>query len=310
MASYITIDGGTTNTRISLVRDMRVIDTVKFPVGAKAGIGNNELLCQSVKDGISDILSKNGLCEKDIEKILASGMITSEFGLYKLDHTHLPAGISELHSTMKEVILENISSIPFVFIRGVKSASDNLAECDMIRGEETELMGIAEDTDCVYVLPGSHSKIISIDREGRITSFCTALTGEMFWALSQDTILKGALDLSVSETDTEYLLKGYDYCKKHGINEALFKTRVLKAMFEPSQTQVNSYFLGTVLADEIKIITDLAPKKVIIGGRRQFKDALYDILKNRTDISAEKLTESQVDTSVCLGAVKIYEYNK
>ena len=310
MASYITIDGGTTNTRISLVRDMRVIDTVKFPVGAKAGIGNNELLCQSVKDGISDILSKNGLCEKDIEKILASGMITSEFGLYKLDHTHLPADISELHSTMKEVILENISSIPFVFIRGVKSASDNLAECDMIRGEETELMGIAEDTDCVYVLPGSHSKIISIDREGRITSFCTALTGEMFWALSQDTILKGALDLSVSETDTEYLLKGYDYCKKHGINEALFKTRVLKAMFEPSQTQVNSYFLGTVLADEIKIITDLAPKKVIIGGRRQFKDALYDILKNRTDISAEKLTESQVDTSVCLGAVKIYEYNK
>ena len=289
---------------------MRVIDTVKFPVGAKAGIGNNELLCQSVKDGISDILSKNGLCEKDIEKILASGMITSEFGLYKLDHTHLPAGISELHATMKEVILENISSIPFVFIRGVKSASDNLAECDMIRGEETELMGIAEDTDCVYVLPGSHSKIISVDLEGRITSFCTALTGEMFWALSQDTILKGALDLSISDTDTEYLLKGYDYCKKHGINEALFKTRVLKAMFEPSQAQVNSYFLGTVLADEIKIITDLAPKKVIIGGRRQFKDALYDILKNRTDISAEKLTESQVDTSVCLGAVKIYEYNK
>ena len=165
------------------------------------------------------------------------------------------------------------------------------------------------ETDSVYVLPGSHSKIIRVDKDGRITDFRTALTGEMFWALSQNTILKGTLDVSISETDTEYLLMGYDYCTKHGINEALFKTRVLKAMLDPTQIGVNSYFLGVILAEEIKIITDLAPKKVVIGGRRQFKDALCHILRSRTHIEVISLSEDEVDLSVCTGAVRIYEHN-
>ena len=310
MATYLTLDGGTTNTRISLVYDGNVVDTVKFPVGAKAGIDNNELLRKTIKDGISDILSRNKVKENDVSAVLASGMITSEFGLYKLDHTLLPAGLKELHETSHKIFLNDISDIPFVFIRGVKALGEELSDCDMIRGEETELMGIMSENDCVYVLPGSHSKIIRVDGEGRITDFRTALTGEMFWALSQNTILRGTLNVSDSAADTEYLLKGYDYCVKHGINEALFKTRVMKAMFNPSQIQVNNYFLGVILAEEIKIITDLAPKKVIIGGRRQFKDALCDILTSRTDISVKKLSESEVDLSVCRGAVRIYEDQK
>lgn len=308
MAKYLTLDGGTTNTRISLVCDNSIVDTVKFPVGAKAGIDNNALLRKTVKDGISDILSRNNLKEDDICAVLASGMITSEFGLYKLDHTLLPTGIKELCETSHKIILDDISTIPFVFIRGVKAVGNELSDCDMIRGEETELMGIMSENDCVYVLPGSHSKIIRVDKNGKIIDFRTALTGEMFWALSQNTILKGSLDVSDNTHDTEYLLKGYDYCTEHGINEALFKTRVLKAMFDTSTVQVNNYFLGVILTQEIKIITDLAPKKVIIGGRRQFKDALCDILTSRTDIEVKKLSEQEVDASVCRGAVKIYEY--
>jgi len=310
MATYLTLDGGTTNTRISLVRENNVIDTVKFPVGAKAGIDGNSLLIKTVKDGISDILSRNNVKECDVCAVLASGMITSEFGLYKLDHTLLPTGISELHNTSCKVTLDDISPIPFVFIRGIKATGKELSDCDMIRGEETELMGIMSENDCVYVLPGSHSKIIKVNCDGKITDFRTALTGEMFWALSQNTILKGTLDISDSTCDTEYLLMGYDYCTKHGINEALFKTRVLKAMFNTTVTQVNSYFLGVILSQEIKIITDLAPKKVIIGGRRQFKDALCDILKSRTDIEVKRLSEQDVDLSVCRGAIKIYEYKE
>ena len=38
MANYITIDGGTTNTRISLIKDLTITDTLKFNIGAKGGI--------------------------------------------------------------------------------------------------------------------------------------------------------------------------------------------------------------------------------------------------------------------------------
>lgn len=34
MATYITIDGGTTNTRIGLIKDYNLIDIIKFDVGA------------------------------------------------------------------------------------------------------------------------------------------------------------------------------------------------------------------------------------------------------------------------------------
>ena len=44
MIFYITIDGGTTNTRINLVKDRQIIDNVKLSVGARSTIDNKDLL--------------------------------------------------------------------------------------------------------------------------------------------------------------------------------------------------------------------------------------------------------------------------
>ena len=69
-------------------------------------------------------------------------MITSEFGLYNLPHITVPAGIKELYDAMKEVTIPEISEIPFVFIPGVKVTGEGLHKTDMMRGEETELVGL------------------------------------------------------------------------------------------------------------------------------------------------------------------------
>jgi len=98
MSVYITVDSGTTNTRISIVKDLKVIDTLKYNVGARLGIDSNTILYEIIKNGIVEILSRNSLEEQDIKKILASGMLTSVFGLLKLDHIVTPAGIEELHT--------------------------------------------------------------------------------------------------------------------------------------------------------------------------------------------------------------------
>ena len=145
MATYITIDGGTTNTRINLVVDGVLKTTEKINIGAQKSIDGNEPLRNGVKSAISAILRKNGITENSVHRILASGMITSEFGLCNLDHITVPAGICELSNTTHEVVLEHISSIPFVFVRGVKTVSDDIAFADMMRGEETELMGIMDE---------------------------------------------------------------------------------------------------------------------------------------------------------------------
>lgn len=312
MKNYITIDGGTTNTRVSLVVDGIVIDTIKINIGAQKSIDGGEALRKGIKDAIVQLLHSAGLTESNIEKILASGMITSEFGLCKVDHIETPAGIDELAATMYETHFEDISSLPFAFVRGVKSVCHDLAYTDMMRGEETELMGIMNSSygECVYVLPGSHSKIIRCDKEGRIAEFSTLLTGEMAASISQNTILRDAVDLSVECTDKEYLVMGYSYATKHGINNALFKVRVLKNLFGASKEQVYSFYVGVILQGEIEQIVSYNAPTVVIGGKKQLKEAMAHILETVTDYNVIVIDDNLVNDSVSRGIIRIYEHLK
>ena len=315
MNRYITIDGGTTNTRISLVEDGRITETVKLSLGAQKSIGSTDALKDGIRAAITSLLQTNHLTESDIQRILASGMITSEFGLYCLPHLVAPVGIWELHEGMKEVSLTEISQIPFVFLPGVRTNSESLEERDMMRGDETELIGLADNTDtpvsdCLYVLPGSHSKLIETDAEGRITRFRTMLTGEMIAALSGHTILKDAVDLSCTETDETYLAQGFDYACKRGINEALFKTRILKNQFGASPTEVYSFFLGAVLADELTAITESSVSTVVLGGKPQLRDAMASLLRKRTEKAVLTVSDEAVALSTSRGMIRIFEYRK
>ena len=311
MKHYLVIDGGTTNTRVGLIQNGAVIDVTKINVGARANMQEKGLLESKLKSAIQDLLSRNHLEEKSIHRILASGMITSEFGLCHLEHLCTPASIDELHAGMHETHLPDICSIPFVFLRGVKTASDDFTKVDIMRGEETELMGLASigNESCIYILPGSHSKIIQMDAEGKISDFCTMMSGEMIYALSQHTILRDAVDLSISECDHDYLLRGYDFCHQVGVNQALFKTRILKNIFRATPEQVYSYFLGVVLADEIDRILASDAQTVVIGGKSQIKTAMYILLTHRSKKCVRILSDEAVENSVFLGARRIFEYS-
>ncbi len=309
MNTYIAIDGGTTNTRISLVKDREITNTIKLSIGARVCIENAALLKTEIKKAIEKLLKDNRLNEKDIIRILASGMITSEFGLCSLPHIETPAGINELHRSTHQVVFDEISTIPFVFIRGVKVPSGTFENADVMRGEETELMGLInlEYGKCVYVLPGSHSKIIKTDATGKIYDFSTMLTGEMIYSLSQYTILKDAVDLSVSEINSEYLLKGFDFCNKEGINKALFKTRILKNIFGCNKEETYSFFLGTVLSQEIEQIIKSDAQTVVLGGKAEIKNPMAEILNARDSKKIILLDENEVAHSTALGAVRIFE---
>ncbi len=308
MGTYITIDGGTTSTRVNLLKNKEIVDTVRLNIGARAAIGNREKYVCEIKNAIDEIIMRNKT--SGIERILASGMITSEFGLCSLPHIKTPAGIDELHESMYETTINEISDIPFVFMRGVKLDGNDIDSCDMMRGEETEIMGIMQEKygECIYVLPGSHSKIISINNQGKIVSFSTMLTGEMIASLSQNTILKDAVDLSVDTIHKEYLLKGYEYAKSAGINKALFKVRILKNIFGRSEEEVYSFFMGIVLCDEILNIIKENADTVVLGGKEQIKKAMALILKEKTNKNIIELDEKTVDYSTSVGMIKIYEH--
>lgn len=306
---YITIDGGTTNTRVSLVDGGRLIETVKLGIGAGKSMGDNSELKAGIKAAIDALIKDHGVTKGGITRILASGMITSGYGLCELTHIPVPAGIRELHDTMYETVIDDISDVPFVFIRGVKTAGERLETADMMRGEETELMGLPDTCggEGVYILPGSHSKLIVTDNDGRIVDFKTMLSGEMAAALSQNTILKDSVKLSGDTFDGDYLMQGYRYAETCGLNEALFKVRILDKSLHASETACYSFFMGIVLCDEIKAILRLPQKRVIIGGKHQLKVMMAKILGEVSKKEVVVLDDDTVDSSTALGMIKIYE---
>ena len=307
MANYITIDSGTTNTRVSLVTGGRIVDSRKFNVGAKKGMENGQLLRDALRGGIVDILQANEITEEQIECILASGMITSEFGLINLPHITAPAGAKELHESLYRCSLQEISKLPFVFVRGIKTTGDALETVDMMRGEETELLGSFEGAG-MYILPGSHSKIIEVDELGRVVRFKTMLTGEMIAALSQNTILKDAVELRDFAVDEEFLLMGYEYARNHGLNEALFKVRILKNLFGKSPEQIYNFYMGVVLCDEIGQILAGDPVKIVIGGKKQIKAFMACLLSKLTDTEVVLIKDERAEFATAYGMIRVYEF--
>ena len=308
MADYITIDGGTSNTRVSLVRSGEVLYTEKLNFGARVGAADKIAYAQGINTAICRVLERFSLTKKDISRVIASGMITSEGGLIEVSHLIAPTGIARLAENIHLSTVDGIPDFEIAFIRGVKTVGDDLADIDMMRGEETELYGLTDKPvpDALYVLPGSHSKLIYTDEQGRINRFSTELTGEMIHALSSETILSGSIDLKCSELCTEFLISGCDYAAKHGINAALFKVRILDKVKGAGKNELYSFFLGAILSFEIENIKNSTAATVIIGGKRALKHATSVLLSS----SGKKIIEiddDAVDHAPALGAVRIYE---
>lgn len=60
---------------------------------------------------------------------------------------------------------------------------------DVLRGEETQIVGAVPDEGILAVVPpGTHSKWVRVE-SGRIVSFATFMTGELFALLVQHSIL-------------------------------------------------------------------------------------------------------------------------
>lgn len=74
-------------------------------------------------------------------------------------------------------------------------AQREAAAPDVLRGEETQLLGLAADgmRSGVVCMPGTHSKWVTLEN-GKVTGFSSFLTGELFAVLAQHSILSVAVD--------------------------------------------------------------------------------------------------------------------
>ncbi|MGV3650754.1 MAG: 2-dehydro-3-deoxygalactonokinase, partial [Devosia sp.] len=98
---------------------------------------------------------------------------------------------------------------------------------DVMRGEETQLLGLSQvlpGFSGLVVLPGTHCKWAELE-ERRLTRFGSAMTGEVFEALAQHTVLRHSLAGEVVEVERD---AGFD----DGLEAALARPeRLLSSLF-------------------------------------------------------------------------------
>jgi len=300
MKYIITLDTGTTNSRAFLwSASKEMIGHAERKVGVRntAIDGNNACLKKGVKECLDTLLEMHNLTYSDIEMIIASGMITSNVGLVEIPHVVAPAGINELASNIKPVLIPDVCPVPIWFIRGIKNNISNpdlknYEEMDIMRGEEVESIAVLNNyprnQEYLLVLPGSHSKFISVDKSGRISGCLTTITGELLSSIVSDTIIADAVGRKFIEMDSydkDMALEGYRCAKKVGIGRACFSGRILSLFAVKEKNKIGNFIFGAAFENDVCALQGTgaislnSDVRVIISGKDVFCQVLFDILQ-------------------------------
>ncbi len=296
--NILTIDSGTTNTRITLWRDGQVISVAAAQVGVRdsAISGSRTALANAVRDTIAQALAHAGVDAQGVGLVLASGMITSNLGLHELAHVRAPAGLAELADGMVSVDMQAIFSQPIWFVPGVRNNVDNIGlhNCeamDVMRGEEVEAMGLIERLSiqgpAMLILPGSHSKFVCIDEQNRITGCVTTLSGELLQVITHNTLLADSLERDfATDIQPEMLLAGAALAKRIGLGRACFNVRILDQFTIYQRNDRANFLLGAVLGADLLTLKNSSAIQmrpgiaVIIAGKPILKQALALLVEN------------------------------
>lgn len=237
------LDWGTTTLRAYLIGDTGEVVAER---SASAGILNiqNGAFAAALNE-----LAGDWLAADESLPIVASGMIGSRQGWVEVPYVELPAGPHHLIMHPCKDFLRPLHLVPGLARR------DKDGVPDVMRGEETQIIGAHENglqdgaNDSLFLLPGSHSKWALVSG-GCITWFATFMTGELFAALKDHTIL-GRMITGDGDDGTAFaggVKSGYGAT---GILHRLFSARTLALFDELPQQSVAAYLSGLLIGAEI-----------------------------------------------------------
>ena len=335
---YVTIDCGTTNSRIYIVDSLgKVFSKGKKNVGVKdtAITGSNEVLINGLKELFNDVLKMSNINMSEIKIILSSGMITSELGIKEIPHISAPCNINDLAKNIVKV--DNIdltgSNIPMYFIPGIKNKYNkekidynHVDSLDFMRGEETQVIGLIRNSVTYYpkmvIILSSHTKFILIDTIGKIYGSITTMSGQLYDAIINHTFVGKSINDDKKNNDYNEI-KILELAKKcsnsYGIIRSLMFPRFMDVLLDTSSKQRKLFLDALIAYEDIKVIPYLKKIKIfekyeviIIGDKERselYKKLLSQEMKNAKGFTIiddnEKIDQISID-----GILTIAKYAK
>ncbi len=240
-AAFIAGDWGTTNARFWLC------DADGTVLAQSTGLGVAPL--RGTGRFPDEFAKATGGWPADVPAVLC-GTIGANIGWREGSFRSLPA---RLDCGGENALRFSEQGREMAIVLGV-SGMNTLGQPDLMRGEETQLAGVHAGGgagDGLYVLPGTHNKWVWIEG-GAITAFHTAMTGELYAAISANTILLTAA--ATPPGPGEGFDRGVRLAiakAEAGIASLLFSVRTLQVLGHLEQADAASYLSGLMIGADV-----------------------------------------------------------
>jgi len=284
---FIAVDWGTTNRRAYLIES-----DGKCSAEFEDGLGILSVKRGEFESAIGDIRKRLG-----DRPLLLAGMVGSNRGWVEAPYVPCPAGIEELTRGLVRI------GGDVVIVPGVSLSN---GRCDVMRGEEVQLAGAVAagqvPSDCLVCHPGTHNKWVEVSG-GRIATFRTVMTGEMFSMLKHRSILSDLLTGRAKAGDAFR-----DGVRKSllgaGLTAELFEARASFLLGRLDRADAPSLVSGLLIGEDVRTgLGTSRPSRVIVMGRPQLT-SLYAAALEVAGLESERMDG---EGAFIAGARKIVE---
>ncbi|MXN48168.1 2-dehydro-3-deoxygalactonokinase [Shinella kummerowiae] len=181
--AYVAVDWGTSSFRLWLIgKDGSII----------AERRSGEGMTTAARTGFAAVLANHlaAVAAPEGLPVLVCGMAGAKQGWVEAGYIDTPAALADIPAAAVRIpgVAADIRILPGL-------AQRDAAAPDVMRGEETQLLGAAAtlgDDDHLVCMPGTHSKWVRLSG-GKVLGFSTFMTGELFEAIAKNTILSHAI---------------------------------------------------------------------------------------------------------------------
>jgi 2-dehydro-3-deoxygalactonokinase len=199
-------------------------------------------------------------------QVLMCGMVGSRQGWLEAPYLPCPAGLDGLAAAARAVPFPDAR----VLVLPGLTCRDRHGVAEVMRGEETQILGAAlGNAEVTVCLPGSHSKWARV-KDGGVLDFATYFTGETFAALSAHTILARMMNPSLSHHPGGFARGLARSRQGGGLLRHLFGLRAAALFDELQEDEAASYLSGLLIGHEVAAALEdgVAPPVLLIGAER------------------------------------------
>ena len=195
--------------------------------------------------------------------IMISGMASSSIGWQDVPYARLPLALdgSQLAWCELEPVESDAGPHRVVLISGA------CTDTDVMRGEETELVGLFTlpaagrlAAGSLVIKPGTHSKHLRVEN-GRLVGLQTFMSGELFDVLGKHSILKHSIGdpAAAGPLSAEMLADlrtGVRHARSIPMSAALFRVRTRQLLDNLGGARNRAFLSGVLLGSELAYLLD------------------------------------------------------